>query len=520
MAKILRLGWTCVNLEKTARKLRFYGMLSLYSIDEKLRLWYVDTNNMTPSPTSPTFFGLGIAPRLLDILQEQKYVHPTPIQLKSIPIALEGKDLMGIAETGTGKTLAFGIPTIQRLAQMPGKRALVILPTRELALQVEEQFQKIGKVINLRTAVLIGGASMGRQLDDLKRNPHIIVATPGRLIDHLDQRKVNLDNVAVLILDEADRMLDMGFEPQIRRIMQTVPKERQTLLFSATMPQQIVGIASKFMQLPVRVEIAKPGTANKRVSQELFFVDRNDKPRLLEKLLAEYRGTVLVFSRTKHGASKIARALKRIGHQSAEIHSDRSLSQRRAALDGFKNGAYRVLVATDIAARGIDVKGIELVVNYDLPDNPDDYVHRIGRTGRAELEGHAISFAMPDQKRDVRDIERLLNSNIKVTSLPELPPHRPMETAAQEREARFERPVRRTPFGQSSSQSRGGSGGGERRPFRGGGGSRGGSSSGGSRGGRSGGSYSGRSYGSNGGNRGSNSGSSSTGESPSIRLSY
>lgn len=390
----------------------------------------------TPSQTSPTFYGLGIAPRLLDILGRHKYAHPTPIQLKSIPIALEGKDVMGIAETGTGKTLAFGIPTIQRLASLKDKRALIILPTRELALQVDETFQKIGKPINLRTAVLIGGASMYRQVQELKARPHIIVATPGRLIDHLDQKNMDLRGVAILVLDEADRMLDMGFEPQIRRILQSVPSERQTMLFSATMPQQIVGIASKYMQMPVRVEIARPGTANKRVTQELFFVEKADKPRLLEKVLSEYRGTVLVFSRTKHGATKIARQVKQMGHTAADIHSDRSLNQRKAALDGFKNGRFRVLVATDIAARGIDVKGIELVVNYDLPDNPDDYVHRIGRTGRAEHEGHAISFAMPDQKRDVRDIERLLNSNIKVSQLPNLPPAR--QALPTEERPRFE----------------------------------------------------------------------------------
>lgn len=406
----------------------------------------------TPSQTTPTFYGLGIAPRLLEILSHMKYVHPTPIQLKSIPIALEGKDVMGIAETGTGKTLAFGIPTIQRLASMKDKRALIVLPTRELALQVDESLQKIGKAINLRTAVLIGGASMYRQIQELKGRPHIIVATPGRLIDHLDQKNTDLRGVSILVLDEADRMLDMGFEPQIRRILQTVPSERQTMLFSATMPQQIVGIATKYMQMPVRVEIARPGTANKRVTQELFFVDKHDKPRLLEKILSEYRGTVLVFSRTKHGATKICRQVKQMGHTSADIHSDRSLNQRKMALDGFKNGKFRVLVATDIAARGIDVKGIELVVNYDLPDNPDDYVHRIGRTGRAEHEGHAISFAMPDQKRDVRDIERLLNSNIKVSQLPTLPPARAALATSEEKSYGEERRER------FASGSRGGSG--------------------------------------------------------------
>lgn len=379
---------------------------------------------MSPSPTTPatpTFFGLGIAPRLLDILQRNNYTNPTPIQLKSIPIAVEGKDMIGVAETGTGKTLAFGIPTIQRLAQLKGKRALVLLPTRELAMQVEETFQKIGRPINLRTALLIGGASMERQVQALRKNPHVIIATPGRLIDHLEHKILALHDVAILVLDEADRMLDMGFEPQIKRILQTVPKDRQTLLFSATMPAEIVKIANTYMQIPIRVEIARPGTAAKNVSQEMYFIDKPRKPNLLQKVLEEYRGSVLVFTRTKHGASKLTRILKRMGHTAAEIHSNRSLSQRRAALDGFKNGSYRVLVATDIAARGIDVKGIELVVNYDLPDQAEDYVHRIGRTGRAGQTGHAISFAMPDEKRDVRDIERLLGKPIAVATLPDLP---------------------------------------------------------------------------------------------------
>jgi ATP-dependent RNA helicase RhlE len=442
----------------------------------------------TPAPTSPTFYGLGIAPRLLEILQKNKYEHPTPIQLKSIPIALEGKDLVGIAETGTGKTLAFGIPTIQRLAQLKDRRALIILPTRELAIQVEESIHKLGSPIKLRTAVLIGGASMNMQLRDLHKQPHVIIATPGRLIDHLNQGTLSLKNVGILVLDEADRMLDMGFEPQIKRILQEVPSERQTMLFSATMPAQIVSIASKYMKLPIRVEIARPGTANKRVSQELYFVDKSDKSRLLEKLLETYRGTVLVFTRTKHGAHKIAAVTKRMGHQAAEIHSDRSLNQRRHALEGFKNGTYRVLIATDIAARGIDVKGIELVINFDLPDNPEDYVHRIGRTGRAGLEGHAISFAMPDQARDVRDIERLLGSKIKTSPLPGgLPPARPVP-AYQESTERRPSYGARPSFRSSSSRggssrhgghpSSGGHGGG-RGPRRSGGGGRSGGHGGG-----------------------------------------
>jgi ATP-dependent RNA helicase RhlE len=312
---------------------------------------------------------------------------------------------------------------LQRLAQVKG-RGLVILPTRELALQVDEHLSKIGRAINLRTAVLIGGASMHKQMEMLRNNPHVIIATPGRLIDHLNQKTVNLENVKVLVLDEADRMLDMGFEPQIRRILNNVPKDRQTLLFSATMPDEIVKIATTYMKLPTRIEIARAGTSADLVTQELFVVKKEDKNRLLEKMLVEHAGSCLVFSRTKFGAKKILRAVKSMGHSGAEIHSNRSLAQRREALDGFKAGRYRVLVATDIAARGIDVTGIAAVINYDLPENAEDYVHRIGRTGRAGHSGHAISFATPDQGSEVRDIERLTRISLPITKLPELPPHR------------------------------------------------------------------------------------------------
>lgn len=380
-----------------------------------------------PNPESPSFNGLGIAPNLFEAIQRAGYVTPTPIQHQSIPIAIEGKDMIGIAQTGTGKTLAFGIPMIQRLAQVKG-RGLVVLPTRELALQVEESLHKIGKGIGLRTAVLIGGQSMQPQLQALRKNPHVIIVTPGRLIDHLEQKTLTLNDVKVLVLDEADRMLDMGFAPQINRILTAVPKERQTMLFSATMPDDIVRIASKHMALPVRVEIARAGTTAANVTQELFVVPKESKLRLLEKLLGEYRGSILVFSRTKHGAKKIARQLKTMGHTAADIHSDRSLAQRREALSGFKSGKYRVLVATDIAARGIDVTGIEVVINFDLPSHAEDYVHRIGRTGRAGMAGTAISFAQPDQRRDVQDIERLIRTSLKMKPLPsDLPAPRMME---------------------------------------------------------------------------------------------
>ena len=409
--------------------------------------------NHTPQPSSG-FDGLGIAPKLLQSLDRNKFTTPTPIQQKAIPIAIEGKDLMGIAQTGTGKTLAFGIPMLQRLAQVKG-RGLVILPTRELALQVDETLKKIGRDINLRTAVLIGGASMHRQLETLRRSPHIIVATPGRLIDHLNQKTIALGDVRVLVLDEADRMLDMGFEPQIKRILQSVPSERQTMLFSATMPHEIVSIASKYMKLPVRIEIARAGTASELVTQELFVVRKEEKNRLLEKMLGEHPGSCLVFSRTKFGARKIARGVRAMSVTAAEIHSDRSLAQRREALDGFKSGKYRVLVATDIAARGIDVTGIAAVINYDVPENPDDYVHRIGRTGRAGHKGHAITFATPDQGDEVRAIERVTRIMLPISKLPQdLPPDRYVP-----REVGGDRDERR-PYGRSSQGGRDSRGGG------------------------------------------------------------
>lgn len=371
-----------------------------------------------------SFDGLGIAPKMLEILDKLKFITPTPIQRQSIPAACEGKDIMGIAQTGTGKTLAFGIPMLQRLARAKGSKGLVILPTRELAIQVNESLLQIGKSIGLKTAVLIGGESPIRQLRSLKQNPHIIIATPGRLNDHLDQKKVKLDQVKILVLDEADRMLDMGFAPQINRIVKNVSRDRQTMLFSATMPKEIINLATSYMKLPIRVEVAPSETISKNVTQELFFVENNSKLQLLEKVLNEYRGSVLIFSRTKHAAKKITRFLRSIKHSATEIHSNRSLNQRIEAMSGFKLGKYRIMVATDIASRGIDVASIELVINYDLPKNPEDYVHRIGRTARAGHQGHAISFSTPDQSHDVRGIERLIKTQLKVSPLPQLPKKR------------------------------------------------------------------------------------------------
>ena len=368
-----------------------------------------------------TFYGLGIAPGILEVINRMKFTIPTPIQHKAIPIGVEGKDVLGIAQTGTGKTLAFGIPIVQRLAQGPG-RALILVPTRELALQVDETLRKLGQPFNCRSVILIGGMNMNVQVQVVRKNTtRVLIATPGRLLDHLQHKTVHLSDMKVVVVDEADRMLDMGFAPQLQRIAKYLPKERQTLFFSATMPEAILSMASAYMKLPIRVEIARSGSMPEKIAQELFIVRQDHKQKLLASLLKQYTGSVLLFVRTKAGAKKITRGLAQTGHRVAEIHSNRSLGQRREALEGFKTGRHRILVATDIAARGIDVKGLELVINYDLPDDAENYIHRIGRTGRAGLEGRAISFATPDQGSDVRGIERLIKSTLKIASHPELP---------------------------------------------------------------------------------------------------
>ncbi|MCX5701609.1 MAG: DEAD/DEAH box helicase [Candidatus Omnitrophica bacterium] len=382
----------------------------------------VKTNSLPQgaNQAGPSFYGLGIAPRILDILERMKFKVPTPIQLKAIPLAIEGKDVIGIAQTGTGKTHAFAIPMCQLLAQKKGM-GLVLAPTRELAIQIDEAFAEIARAFGMRTACLIGGAPMEPQVQALRKNPRVVIATPGRLIDHTSHWNIILDDVVILVLDEADRMLDMGFSPQIEKILRFLPRARQTMLFSATIPKEIIDIATKHMKLPVCVEIALSGTTAEHVTQELFIVKKDAKQQLLSKLLAQYHGAVLLFSRTKHNARKLTRSIREMGYSVAEIHSNRSLPQRREALEGFKSGKYKVLVATDIAARGIDVVGIELVLNYDLPEEAGNYVHRIGRTGRAGCCGHAISFATPEQSEEVRDIEKIIRTSLPVSRHPHVP---------------------------------------------------------------------------------------------------
>ncbi len=413
------------------------------------------TGSSSETATKETFTGLGISEKFLALLTQKGFIHPTPIQHQIIPGALDGKDVVGIAQTGTGKTLAFGIPMIQILAKNKGQ-GLILVPTRELALQVEAALKQIGAPLGLKLAVIMGGVSQHSQVRALRQNPHVVIATPGRLDDLMNQGLYSLKKISVITLDEADRMLDVGFLPQIKRVLQLAPKGRQTMLFSATMPKSISLLASEFMKMPLRIEVAPQGTSAKNIEQEVFVVSKNDKMRLLDAVLKQYAdSTTLIFSRTKHGAKRIARDIRNMGHTATEIHSNRSQAQRKAALDGFTQGKFRVMVATDIAARGIDVKSITLVINFDLPENSEDYVHRIGRTGRAGRKGKAISFVTTSQKANVRKIEKLIRQSLPLITHPELPPAR--ERSKEDRHADNRDPNRnsrkRKPTRRSGSSS-------------------------------------------------------------------
>ena len=369
---------------------------------------------MSSSQIPSQFPELGLPAHLMEAVTRLGFTVPTEIQAQAIPLALEGRDIVGIAQTGTGKTLAFALPVLANLVD--GEIALILVPTRELAQQCEESFAKL----NTTTAVLIGGADMNRQVAQLRRHPEVIVATPGRLLDHIQQGNLWLRNVGIVVLDEADRMLDLGFSEPIKRILQMTFSDRQTLLFSATMPKGTAEIADTYMRHPVRIDCAPSGRVAEKVEHELAVVAHVDKDDVLEELLEAHEGSVLVFTRTRHGARKLADRVRENGHTAAEIHSDRSQLQRNMALQGFKNGRYRVLVATDVASRGIDVQDIALVVNYDIPENPEDYVHRIGRTARAGASGRAVTLVLPEQHRDVRDIEQLIGMEIPTSNVSRL----------------------------------------------------------------------------------------------------
>jgi ATP-dependent RNA helicase RhlE len=363
------------------------------------------------------FSDLPLTPTMREAIARAGYSTPTPIQARAIGPILEGRDLIGCAQTGTGKTAAFAIPTIElltasgsRLARSggAGPRALVLAPTRELALQIAETFDTLGGALAVRSVVLIGGESMGPQLAALQRRPDVVIATPGRLFDHVERRGVGLGTLRIVVLDEADRMLDMGFAPQVERILRVTPLDRQTLCFSATMPPAVEALVRRHLVRPVRVDAGAVAKPVAKVTQVLYKAPTPEKTPLLLRLLGEERGQTLVFTRTKHRADRVARAVGAAGHRVTRLHADRSMSQRREALDGFRSGRYRVLIATDIAARGIDVPEIAHVVNFDLPHTAEDYIHRIGRTARAEASGRATSFAAPEEHEQLRAIERHL----------------------------------------------------------------------------------------------------------------
>lgn len=355
------------------------------------------------------FSQLGLIDPLAFAVQEMGYVEPTPIQKQAIPIVLQGGDVIGSAQTGTGKTAAFALPIIQRLGGHGALRCLILEPTRELALQVEDAFQKYAKFTDLRVTIIYGGVGYGKQIDDLRRGVDIVAATPGRLLDHLEQGNCALDQVEILVLDEVDRMLDMGFLPDVRKIVQKCPKARQTLFFTATLPPEIEQLAGWALRDPVRVEIGRQRSPAETVSHAFYPVVATQKFDLLQLLLeqTEFK-SVLIFCRTRMGADRIAHRLQAKGHTVGVLHSDRSQRERIEALEGFKSGRFEVLVATDIAARGLDIAGVTHVINYDVPENPEDYVHRIGRTGRAQHTGDAFTLVTEEDVRDARSIERYM----------------------------------------------------------------------------------------------------------------
>lgn len=373
------------------------------------------------------FKELNIMPSIIKALENENYEIPTPIQEEAIPVVLSGKDLLGCAQTGTGKTAAFAIPTLQILSEekiprweKQNIRALVVTPTRELAIQIYESFNTYGKFLDLKTCVVFGGVSQKPQETSLRQGVDILVATPGRLLDLMDQKIVNIEHIKILVLDEADRMLDMGFIHDIKKIIAKTPTDKQTLFFSATMPPDIAKLAGKILKSPVKIEVTPASTTVDLIEQYLYYVDKGNKKDLLLHILKNEKiDSTLVFTRTKHGADRIVKQLSRSKVVAQAIHGDKSQGARQKALNDFKNKRLQVLIATDIAARGIDIDELSHVINYDLPDVPETYVHRIGRTGRAGLGGVAISFCDFDEKEQLADIEKLIGK--KLTEVKEHP---------------------------------------------------------------------------------------------------
>ena len=360
------------------------------------------------------FSKLGLAPAIVDGVKAMGYVEPTPIQFRAIPLVLAGRDVIGSAQTGTGKTAAFALPILSKLGtHAPGPRALILEPTRELAAQVETAIHDYARFTNLRTTVVYGGVGYGRQTDELRAGTDIVIATPGRLLDHMEKGTVRLDKVQFLVLDEADRMLDMGFLPDVRRILDRIPRQRHTALFSATIPPQIETLIKWAMHDPQTIEIGARRTPAETVKHVIYPVSDSQKSDLLIQLLERVNyNSVLVFCRTKHGADRIAGLLKRNNHAVAVLHSNRTQREREQALEGFRNGKFEVLVATDIAARGLDIAEVSHVINYDVPQHPEDYIHRIGRTGRAEHSGDAFTIMTAEDSSHVFAIERFISQKI------------------------------------------------------------------------------------------------------------
>jgi ATP-dependent RNA helicase RhlE len=369
---------------------------------------------------APTFAELGLAGPILQAVRDAGYERPTPIQAEAIPLLLRGRDIMGLAQTGTGKTAAFSLPILHRLLDGPRRtRVLVLTPTRELCMQVDESFRTYARHAEVTVAPVFGGMPIEPQEQALRGGVDIVVATPGRLIDHLERQNVVFDDLEVLVLDEADRMLDMGFAPQINRVVAQIPPYRQTVLFSATMPPEVEALARKYLRRPVVVQVGRRNTSTTTVTHAVYPVPRDRKSALLVELLRKPEmDSVLVFTRTKPGADRVVRHLERAGINATAMHGDKSQAQRVQALEEFRSGAVRVLVATDIAQRGLDISGISHVINYDVPEQAEDYVHRIGRTGRAAATGDAYTFMAPDEIAMVRLIERITGQQIPRISVP------------------------------------------------------------------------------------------------------
>lgn len=365
------------------------------------------------------FDQLNLIDPILRALNAEGYTTPTPIQQKAIPVVLEGRDLLGCAQTGTGKTAAFSLPIIQHLYNKPSRyksiRTLILTPTRELAIQINDSIKAYGRFLPLKHTVIFGGVNQFHQVTTLQKGVEILVATPGRLLDLMNQGYVDLKYLEIFVLDEADRMLDMGFINDVRKVIAKLPVKRQTLFFSATMPPEIQKLANDLLTNPVQVEVTPPSSTVDKIEQSLYYTNKGDKPALLLKLLSEMQITsALVFTRTKHGADKVVKFLHNHHVKSAAIHGNKSQNARQSALNDFKNGNIKVLVATDIAARGIDIDELSHVFNFDLPNIPETYVHRIGRTGRAGREGVAIAFCCAEEKGELKDIEKLINKRIPV----------------------------------------------------------------------------------------------------------